>query len=156
MGKAGCHLALGTALLLLAGCGAYSHSGDERAEDTIRADDAQIITLENADMLDPAAPATTDGSSPNPAPPSADAAPGDSRDFIAPTLDPLDLGPFAPEDAPELLSLYMDVLLLDLLDPAAATDDFDSAPPYYDVTYLEQLCRDRGYPDHACQSLYGY
>lgn len=51
-----------------------------------------------------------------------------------------------PALLPDYLSLFVDGLLLDELQPSVPSSGF---------TYLELLCRDTGIPEHRCRQLYG-
>ena len=64
-----------------------------------------------------------------------------------PVLDPLvDSALLDPSFLDDLLALWADGLILDLLGPSGAPDDF---------TYLELLCRDLDLPESYCRRLYG-
>ena len=51
-----------------------------------------------------------------------------------------------PADLPELLSLFLDALILETLDPAG---------PALELTFLEQLCLEGGDPDFVCRQRFG-
>ena len=181
MGKAARHFALGVMLVLLSGCRAQPPDVADQGDDAHRTAELQSVEPAATDTIDelllppseagPTAPeassATTaffGGSSvvwtlvePSASVP-ADWAPltlGTSG-LASPAFDPLDLGLFGPEDVSALLSLYVDSLALDLIDPLAPSDHLDLITPINNVTYLEQVCRDTGRPDHVCRRLYGY
>ncbi len=64
-----------------------------------------------------------------------------------PVLDPLVSSAFSdPDFLDDLLSLWADDLVLDLLGSTGSPDDF---------TYLELLCRDLGLPESYCRRRYG-
>ena len=84
-----------------------------------------------------------------------DTGPGQPTPVDPPTVDPLTLPAldplvnsalFAPSFLDDLLSLWADGQVLDLLGPGGAPGDF---------TYLELLCRDLDLPEPYCRRLYG-
>ncbi len=61
-------------------------------------------------------------------------------------LDPFAFAIFEPADAPELLSLFMDNLALDLVSRIPSRSTF---------TFLELLCIETGQPEFVCRQRYG-
>ena len=102
-------------------------------------DGQQAVEAPNAAMNGPWLPL-------EPTPPRSPAPEFDPLGLIEQGLDPLGLGIIDPADVPQLLSLWVDGLVLDLIDPAPTSELF---------THLELLCRDRGLPETFCRRRYG-
>lgn len=130
-----------TLLVTLAGCGTTPAIPDSLQESTaqeltaVPPDDAVGLT----NVIEAEGP--PDAQTPN-----LSQAPADSNN-PAPLL-PENLG-FPLSDIvlfPDLLSVFVDDLLLDLLQPSN---------PHHEISFLEQLCRDSDIPDFRCRQLYG-
>ena len=180
MGQVSCRLVLSLALSFPAGCGFHGRGGVEDPDNpdptTEMARDGPLNssapepgsvtggasgTVVSAPTLSPSHADLPTSSTPPPAVTPNHALPN----AFLPDADGVGFDPwlfggpspnaFAPEDVPELLSLYLDMLLLGLVDPAGATSGFGAAPIAADVTYLEQVCRDSGLSDPVCRRRYG-
>ena len=141
-------LVVGVALLALGGCGTWLRADIDDAPEAEGAPTAS----DNSGL---AAESGSDGPPPDANPASPVDASVPSPGTHDPSADLSDPGVFDPESADELLSAYLDSLLLDLLDPSGTTGPFGSQPPFYEFTYLEQICRDEGLSDSFCRSRYG-
>ena len=135
------YLALIIVVGTIVGCGIYPTSPD-----ALPATDDQVVTAvdqaEPGDAIDAPEPVVM------PAPASPAPNPTASDPETSTPAPAIDLG-FPLSDIalfPDYLSLFVDGLVLDLLPPTTSTGS---------VSYLEQLCRDTGIPDHRCRQLYG-
>jgi len=131
-------IALTTAVATIVGCGTYLTSLDVPS-----ASDHQAPTT--GDQPEPTDATGTPEPAVVPAPPPPAPTPSEPETATPP---PIDLG-FPLSDIalfPDYLSLFVDGLVLDLLQPTVPTGG---------VSHLEQLCRDSGIPDHRCRQLYG-
>jgi hypothetical protein len=89
---------------------------------------------------------------------------------VTPTPDVID-----PAMTAEYFTAWTEGVLLDLLagsgdpvfppagDPVSSLWDYPPYPadvytrgPAYEITFLEQICRDKGFPHTYCRRLYGY
>lgn len=130
-------------LLVLEGCGAqpgvfpvYEQAGDASAEMTGQT--PVVVGDAGLGLDDP-----TSLDSRLLAPPLAGGAVG----FVTPTpFDPIGLASLGSNDASDLTSLWLDLLVLETLDPSG---------PALDLTYLERLCLAGDDPDFFCYQRYG-
>ena len=128
------------ALLIFGGCGAHSFVVDEYADDTPSSAAAPVDRSS-------ATPAPTN--TPSPIPPRVTSPPSESLDFTSQVFDRPRFPLFEPADAADLVSLFLDYLILDLVSPAGRGGLAD------DYTYLERLCLEGDEPDFVCRQRYG-
>ncbi len=132
--------AFAAALMIFGGCGAHSLVVDEYADDTPFSAAAPVDTPS-------AIPAPT--LAPSPISPPLTSPPSESLDSTSQVFDRPGFPLFEPADAPDLVSLFLDYLILDLVSPAGRGGLAD------DYTYLELLCLEGDDPDFVCRQLYG-
>ena len=124
MGKLGRQLVCGAATLALCGCGAFKTTVDDSAVG--EANGADSIS----DLPEPFIPDPADIRTPGGGPLGTDSAQPD-------------VGSIGADD---LVSLFLDTLILDLINPAGPAQSF---------TFLERLCLAGDEPDFVCRQLYG-
>ena len=133
-------------LLVLQGCGAgpgvfpaYEPAGDASAEMTGQ---TSVDSGTGGLRLDDPTPMDSRLL----APPQAGGAAG-LVEVVTPTpFDPIGLASLGSNDASDLTSLWLDLLVLETLDPAG---------PALDLTYLERLCLAGDDPDFICHQRFG-
>ena len=157
MGKIDRHFALGAAVLILGGCGLYPDGGAGAEDDAQREEILPYVEPEAIDV--PASADTpTPVAAPSPVPPRMTAPAPQPSIVGSPSLDSFaldaiaigssDYGLFGPAEAPDLLSLFFDSLVIDPVGPSPLR-------PSTDPTCLELLCRDTDIPDFRCRQRYG-
>ena len=124
MGKLKRQLVWGATALALCGCGAFRTPVDNSAVGEANGADSQ------SDLPEPFIPDPADVRTPGGSPLGTESAQAD-------------LGSISADD---LVSLFLDTLILDLINPAGPAESF---------TFLERLCLAGDEPDFVCRQLYG-
>ncbi|MCP4590792.1 MAG: hypothetical protein GY842_08605 [bacterium] len=142
--------ALGVLGLVLGGCGAYPHQEEPSPPEA--PDSSASASTATDDLGESDSPSSPeDASSVTPT-----RSPAASSDRLAPPA-PSQTTPAAepqPDLTAELISAYADALLLDLLSPGPSSAP-PVATPFYEITYLEQICLEEGLPESSCRHRYG-
>lgn len=127
MGRSVCHFALAANLVAVCGCGAVATSVDphpgagDAVTDASSDDQAQATPIDPASIRTPVEETALSGTS------------------------PVGVGVGAIDES-ILVSLFLDRLLLDLINPTGPLESF---------TFLERLCLEGDDPDFVCRQLYG-
>jgi len=137
-------IAFAAALLLFGGCGAQTFVEDASAVD---APDSTDAPAETSTSLETQTEPTVPTSLPTPLPVSTP--PPSSVNLIVPLFDPFGFPLLGFTDTPDLLSMFSDFLILDLVNPPGRGGLVD------DYTYLELLCLEGDDPDFVCRDRYG-
>jgi hypothetical protein len=147
-------IAFAAAFLIFGGCGAHTLVEDGSAVDASDSTEAPISAPPETPTSTPTQtpPETVTATQPgtgSPIPLPVTTPPSDSVSLIVPLFDPFGFPLLGLTDTPDLLSMFSDFLILDLVNPPGRGGLVDN------YTYLELLCLEGNDPDFVCRERYG-
>ncbi len=145
-------IAFAAAFLIFSGCGAHTLVEDASAVDAPDSTDATLdAPAETSSSSSAPTETQTEPTAPTslPTPLPVTTPPPSSVNLIVPLFDPFGFPLLGFTDTPDLLSMFSDFLILDLVNPPGRGGLVDN------YTYLELLCLEGNDPDFVCRERYG-